>query len=95
MPVGKKQIDHLCQLARLTIKDKQEKKFQKQLSEIVDYFEKLNKLKTEKIEPTAQTSGLLNVTREDKVDKSLSQKEVLKNAPQKQEAFFKVKSVLD
>ena len=46
MPIDKKQIDHLCKLARLTIKDKQEEKFQEQLSEIVDYFEKLNKINT-------------------------------------------------
>ncbi|MFC1686689.1 Asp-tRNA(Asn)/Glu-tRNA(Gln) amidotransferase subunit GatC [Patescibacteria group bacterium] len=95
MPIDKKQIDHLCKLARLTIKDKQEEKFQKQLLEIVDYFEKLNKINTEKIKPTVQTTGLLNITREDKVDQSLSQKEVLQNAPDKQEGFFKVKSILE
>jgi len=95
MPIDKKQLQHLCKLARLTIEGKQENKFEQQLSEIVDYFEKLNKLDTKKVKPTAQTTGLLNITREDKVDESLSQKEVLKNAPDKQEGFFKVKSVFE
>ena len=89
------EVKHIAQLAGLTLSSKEIKKFQKQLSEILDYVEILQKVDTQKIKPTSQITGLENVFREDKKKVCLSQKEVLANAPTKQNGFFKIKSITE
>lgn len=90
------EVRHVAGLARLSLTEAEVRKFQKQLSSILDYISILNEVKTEKVEPTAQVTGLLGVTRKDRVDKrrSLSQEEALANAPDRKSGFFKVKPIL-
>ena len=61
--ITKENIKHLADLANLKLNDEELKKFPKQLSEILDYFKSLNQLDIKKVEPTAQTTVLENVTR--------------------------------
>lgn len=86
-------VSHIAKLANLPLAKEEEKKFEKQLGEILSYFEKLNKVETENVESTSQVTGLENATREDKPVPSLPQEEVLKNTKQKQNGFFKVKAI--
>lgn len=95
MALSAKQLAHLSKLARVKLTDKDTAAFQKQLTEILDYMEKLKELKTDKVKPTAQTTGLFNIMRKDNIDESLPRKEALRNAPEQSEGFFKVKSVFD
>lgn len=88
MQLTKKQVEETAKLARL----KAEKGFQKDLSAILDFMEKLNELKTDKIEPIAHITGLENVTRKDKA--ASFKKDLLSLAPQKEKGYVKVKSVL-
>ena len=62
----KKQVEHVAKLARLGLTEKERKKFQKELSAILDFVEKLKQVKTDKVEPTAQVTDLENVSRPDK-----------------------------
>ena len=89
------QVKHVAQLAKLKLSAKEVKKFQKQLSEILDYVHQLDQLKTDKVAPISQTTGLQNVFREDKSRPSLSQEEVLSGAKKKQKGFFEVKAVFE
>jgi len=93
--ITKENIKHLSDLANLKLTDRDFKKFPKQLSEILDYFKLLNQLNIKKVEPTAQTTGLENITREDKPDKSLDSDQVLSNVKKKHKNFFIVKAVLE
>ncbi len=90
-----KNIKHLSKLAGLKLTKAELSKFPKQLSEILTYVESLNKLDTKKIEPTAQVTGLENITREDKSGKSLTADEVLSNAKKKDKNFFVTKAILE
>jgi len=90
-----KTVKHVALLANLKLSQKEIKKFQKQLSEILDYVNILNKLDTKGIEPTSQVTGLENVFRKDKPTPSLSQKEALSGAKEKHNNFFKVKAIFD
>jgi len=94
--ISKKEVKHVSELASLGLTEAEIEKFQKQLSAILKYMDLLNEVDTEGIEPTSQTTGLENVTRPDKVneDTCLSQKEVLANAPDKKDGYFKVKKIL-
>lgn len=67
MKLTKEQVEHVAKLARLELSAAEVKKFQMQLSGILDYVEQLNEVSTEGIESTAQVTGLINVTREDKI----------------------------
>ena len=87
------EVKHIAKLAGLTIDSVEIKKFQGQLSEILDFIKILQKVDTRKVEPTSQVTGLENVFRKDQVLNSLSQKAVLANAPNQKSSFFKVKSV--
>lgn len=61
------QVRHVAKLARLKLSDEEVGKFSKQLSAVFEYMEELNEVDTEGVVPTAQTTGLENVTREDVV----------------------------
>ncbi len=89
------EVKHVAKLAKLELTPQEVKKFQKQLSEVLNYVEILKKVKTERVEPTSQVTGLENIFREDKVSPSLSQKEVLSGAENKKDNMFKTKAVLE
>lgn len=88
-------VKHIAKLAQLGLSDKEVKKFQKQLSQILDFVNQLRVVDTKKVAPTSQVTGLENVFRDDVVEPSLSQEEVLSNAPDQHKGFFKVKAVLE
>lgn len=88
-----KEVRHVANLANLKLTPKELKKFQKQLSSILEYVNQLDKLNTKNVEPTSQVTGLENVFREDKVTPSFSQEEALSNAPKRHKGFFKVNAV--
>lgn len=69
MKLTKEQVEHIAKLARLKLSEAEIAKFQTQLSGILDYVEQLNEVGTDNVEPTAQVTGLTNVTREDKPEK--------------------------
>ena len=88
-------VAHVAKLANLPLTDEEKNKFEKQLSETLDYVKQLEKIDTKGIEPTSQITNLENVTREDIVTPSLSQEEALSNSKSVYNGFFKVKAILD
>lgn len=88
-------VSHVAKLANLPLTDREKNKFEKQLSSILEYIEKLNEVDTKGIEPTSQVTGLENVTREDAATPSLSQDEVLQNTNSKHNGLFKVPAILE
>jgi len=91
--LNREQDLHIAKLANLNLTEKEVKKFQKDLSDILVYIEVLNELDTSKVKPTLQVSGLKNVFREDEETGSLSQKEALSGAKAKYQGYFKIKSI--
>ena len=71
-----------------------------ELSSILGYVEQLNKVNTDGVEPLYQITGLVNSMREDKnrgdfeMDEELNKK-LIGQAPDKENRFIKVKSVLN
>lgn len=89
------QVKKVAKLSNLPIGEDELEKYSQQLSKILDYIDQLNTADTKDIEPTFNVSGLSNITRKDEVDKSLSQEEALKNAPNKKNGFFVTKGVFE
>lgn len=71
------QVKHIAKLARLGLKDEEVEKFSKQLSNIFEYVDMLNEVNTDEVEPTAQVTGLKNVTRKDEVKRFCTKDELL------------------
>lgn len=86
-------VTHVAKLANFPLKPEEKDKFEKQLSEILSYVEKLKEVDTKNAEITSQVTGLENVTREDKATPSLSQEEVLSNTESRHNGLFKVKAI--
>ena len=88
-------ISHVAKLANLPLSHEEQEKLGKQLDETLDHIASLQKIDTKNIEPTSQVTGLENVTREDIVTPSLSQKEALQNARDTYKGFVRVKAILE
>lgn len=95
MPKVNIDIEKAAKLANLTLSEKEKKLFSKQLSEVVDYVNKLQELDTETIEPIGHITGLTNVAREDNPAPSLSQDLVLKNTSKTYNGFFEVDAIFE
>lgn len=95
MKLNREEVLHIALLARLGLTETEVDKLREQLSDILENFEALQKVDTTGVTPTAQSIALQNVMRSDEVAPSLSQSQVLTNAPQKEENFFKVRAVLE
>lgn len=93
--LNKEEVKHIAKLARLGLTEKEIEKFQKELSSILDYFEKLKKVAVEGIEPTSQSVLVENVMREDEIEdaKSEVRNKMMEQAPETKDGYLKVKSV--
>lgn len=86
---------HIAKLANLPLKKEEIEKYEKQLSLILEYIKRLQKVNTDNVKETSQVTNLENVTRNDKPTPSLSQDEALSNTNNKQNGLFKVKAIFD
>lgn len=89
-----KDITHIAKLANLDLKEANIPKFQKWLSEVLDYFKLLDSADTSNVEPTFQVTGLTNVYRKDADGigkQTLPQKDALANAKNQDGRYFTTK----
>ena len=93
--LSKEEIEHIAKLSRLDLTDKEIEKFKNQLSSILEYIKQLEKVDAKNLEPIGNITGLFNISREDKIQQSFSQEEMLKNAPETEDKFVKVKAILE
>lgn len=95
MPLTPEQVRHIAHLARLGLTDADVEKFSHQLSEILDYFERLKAVDTDGVPPTAYPLDLHNVMRDDTPGPATPTDDVLANAPRREGDYFRVRAVLD
>lgn len=95
MKLDREQVLHIAELAKLALTEEEITLFAEQLSEILDYFQMLNRLDTSAIPPTAQAIVQRNVTRPDAPRSPLPREEALANAPQRRGNYFRVKPILE
>ncbi len=94
MEITNELIDHLAHLARLQFTIEEKKELQKDLQRMIEFVEKLKEINTDGIEPMLHMSDAVNVFREDEVRGSVSREEALRNAPVKDNEYFKVPKVI-
>ncbi len=95
MSVSIEEVRYLAALARLRFSDEEEKRIAGQLSEVLDYMEKLNELDTSGVPPMSHVLDLHSVSRDDEVAQRISREEALKNAPDADGSYFRVPKVIE
>ncbi len=91
----KKDLEKISTLARIELDEEELVKYSKELAAILDYIEQLKELDVSSTEPTTHVMGLSNVFRKDEIKPSIDIEEVLKHAPERKGAFFKVPKIID
>ncbi len=94
MSINKETLEKIAHLARLEFDEKSEDKMLKDMNNILTFVEKLQELDTENVEPFQSMSFEVNQLREDKKGDHLSHDKGLKNAPKKDENYFRVPKVI-
>ena len=95
MRITKETIEHIANLARLNISEKEKGKLITEMQTVVSYFDKLGELDTTGIEPTRYLLDIKNVFRTDEADKSFDRERILANAPSQGNGCFKVPKVVE
>ena len=93
--ITKEQVEHVARLARLDLSETEKDVMTQQLDRILGYADKLNELDTSGVEPTSHVIPMVNVMREDELRPSLSPDDALANAPDREDAFFRVPRIIE
>lgn len=93
--ITKDDVLKLAKLSNIKLSQDEVDKFVIELDAIVKYVEQIDSVETDDLKPTDQVTGLQNVMRQDEVvDYGISQEQLLKNLPNREKNYIKVKRVL-
>ena len=95
MSIDKETIKHISKLARISLDDKKIANLSKDLSSILKFIEKLNKLNTDDIKPLTSIIDASLKFRKDEILDGKIRDQILKNSPEKNEEFFVVPKVVE
>ena len=88
-------VDHIAQLAYIKLSESESEKMREQLSDILGHFEALAALDTDGVEPTGHTTDSNTIMRDDEPQPPLDQEDVLRNAPDRDGEFVRVRPVME
>ena len=88
-----KDVEHVARLARLNLTEEEKVKFSKQLGDILKYMEQLNEVDTTGVEPMNHPIDFSNVMREDVARYDCTREELMANAPEVEQDYFKVHKI--
>jgi len=99
MEISDKEIKKLADLARIKLSEMEKKGLKKDIESILGYVSEIQEVSSDatKVKPLSlQRSDLCNVMREDKEphESGLYTEKILKEAPQREGDYFKVKKIL-
>ena len=93
---SREQVEAIASLARLELDDSELELFGRQLGEILDYVDQLQRIDTTGVPPTASVVSAHAADRDDVVRPSLDRREALANAPDpaREAGLFRVPRVI-
>ncbi|WP_218079577.1 Asp-tRNA(Asn)/Glu-tRNA(Gln) amidotransferase subunit GatC [Anthocerotibacter panamensis] len=86
-------VQKVAHLARLQLTEAEQALFTEQLDHILSYIDQLSQLNTEGVSPTTRALELTNVTRPDEPQPHPDPERLLAQAPQREEAFYRVPKI--
>jgi len=94
MKISKDEVEKIAHLARLEIDDSQKEKMAGQLSNILQYIDKLKDVDVKGVKLSSGAAFMNNIFREDELTVSPGPAVTLSNAPQRDEDFYIVPRVV-
>jgi len=88
-----KDVEHVAKLARLELTEDEKVLYTKQLGDVLGYVNQMNEVDTSNIEPMTQVIDFVNVMRDDNVHYDYTKDELMSNAPEEENGFFKVPKI--
>ena len=95
MKVEIETVEKIATLSKLEFNETEKGAILNQMNQIVDFFDKMNEIDTENVEPLIHVNEEVNVLRKDVAVETISQEDALKNAPQRDSDYFKMPKVLN
>jgi aspartyl-tRNA(Asn)/glutamyl-tRNA(Gln) amidotransferase subunit C len=95
MDISDELVDKLADLAKLEFNGAEKERIKTDLAQITTFFDELNKIDTEGVEPLIFMSDAVNVLRNDEVKQEITHEEALKNAPAKDSDYFRVPKFIE
>lgn len=93
--LSREEVLKIADLARIELRDEAEtEKYQQDLSKVLDYVDALKEADTEGLDIVSSVTGLENVDRIDVAQPIGYQEEIIANAPERKDNYYKVKSIL-
>lgn len=92
--ITKEEVQHIAKLARIQLSPEEVEKFQKELGEVLDYFEILREVDVSSVQPMTHSVPLQNVKRKDEAQPDSKGRKLLDAAPEHEAGYLKVKSIL-
>ena len=88
-----KDVEHVAKLARLELTEEEKELYTKQLGDVLKYVEQMNEVDTSDVKPMSHAIDFVNVMREDKVVYEQTKEQLMMNAPDEENGFFKVPKI--
>ena len=88
-------IAKVARLARLGLSDEELTAYGSQLEDILEHAARVQALPTDDVAPTAHPLPMVNAHRSDEVEPTLDRDEVLAQAPDSVDGFFRVPAFLE
>ena len=88
-------IAKVAALARIALSEEELVSYGAQLETILEHAERVQALPTEGVEPTSHPLTMVNGFRPDEVTGTLDRDEVLAQAPEAEDGYFRVPRILD
>jgi aspartyl-tRNA(Asn)/glutamyl-tRNA(Gln) amidotransferase subunit C len=88
--ITERDVEHIAQLADIAISREELEEFTPRFNQILDYFDLLDQVEGS----SGQEQDRFNIFREDIVEPSLSQEEVIAIAPESEDGFIKAPRVM-
>ena len=89
------EVRHVAGLAKLALSEEELTRVGRELNRILDYFAELQELDTPEVPITSHALPLVNVYREDQAAESLTVAEVVQNAPDGVDGYFRVPRIVE
>ena len=94
MKISKEELLHIAKLSDLEIKENEIEEYLKNLEDILNYTETIDKIDVRKLDETIGATEELNVFRKDEVKQFDNIDQMMENGPEVDRNMFKIPKVL-
>ncbi len=95
MKITTDEVKYVANLAKLYVNEAEAEKLTTEMESIINFANMMSEIDTESIEPTNHAMKVQNVFRDDIIENSYSQEDILKNAPSQDGGCYLVPKVVE